>query len=53
MNNLKLADTQSSPAEHFRRKLIEISPFLKKMVEEIAGFIECYFGHQSKNSTRK
>ncbi|CAF1446051.1 unnamed protein product [Rotaria sordida] len=30
MNNLKLADKKSSPAEQFQRKLIEISPFLKK-----------------------
>jgi hypothetical protein len=34
MNNLKLADTQSSPAEHFRRKLIEISLFLKKWLKK-------------------
>jgi hypothetical protein len=32
-NDLKLADKQSSPAEHFRRKLIEISPFLKKWLK--------------------
>jgi hypothetical protein len=33
MNDLKLADKQSSPAEHFRRKLMEISPFLKKWLK--------------------
>ncbi|CAF3840769.1 unnamed protein product, partial [Rotaria sp. Silwood1] len=33
MNDLKLVDKQSSPAEHFRRKLIEISPFLKKWLK--------------------
>ncbi|CAF1142611.1 unnamed protein product [Adineta ricciae] len=33
MNNLKLVDAKSSPAEHFRRKLIEISPFLKKWLQ--------------------
>jgi hypothetical protein len=33
MNDLKLADKQSSPAEYFRRKLIEISPFLKKWLK--------------------
>jgi hypothetical protein len=32
-NDLKLADKQSSPAEHFRRKLIEISSFLKKWLK--------------------
>jgi hypothetical protein len=34
MNDLKLDDTRSSPAEHFRRKLIEISPFLKKWLKK-------------------
>ncbi|CAF4288795.1 unnamed protein product [Rotaria sp. Silwood2] len=29
MNDLKLADKKSSPAEYFRRKLIEISPFFR------------------------
>ncbi|CAF0984392.1 unnamed protein product [Adineta ricciae] len=33
MNDLKLVDAKSSPAEHFRRKLIEISPFLKKWLQ--------------------
>ena len=33
MNDLKLADTQSSPAEHFRQRLIEISPFLKNWLK--------------------
>lgn len=32
-NDLELADKQSSPAEHFRRKLIEISPFLKNWLK--------------------
>jgi hypothetical protein len=36
MNDLKLADKQSSPAEHFRRKLIEISPFLKKWLKHLS-----------------
>jgi hypothetical protein len=36
MNDLKLADKQSSPAEHFRKKLNEISPFLKKWTEHSA-----------------
>ena len=33
MNDLKLADTQSSPAVHFRQRLIEISPFLKNWLK--------------------
>ncbi len=36
MNDLKLADTQSSPAEYFRRKLIDISPFLKKWLKKFS-----------------
>ncbi|CAM4802546.1 unnamed protein product [Rotaria magnacalcarata] len=36
MNDLKLADKKSSPAEHFRRKLIEISPFLKKWLTNLS-----------------
>jgi hypothetical protein len=36
MNDLKLADKQSSPAEYFRRKLIEISPFLKKWLNHLS-----------------
>ncbi|CAF0863685.1 unnamed protein product, partial [Adineta steineri] len=33
MNDLNLADEKSSPAEYFRIKLIEISPFLKKWLK--------------------
>ncbi|CAF0977112.1 unnamed protein product [Adineta steineri] len=33
MNDLNLADEKSSPAEYFRHKLIEISPFLKKWLK--------------------
>ncbi|CAF3801243.1 unnamed protein product, partial [Rotaria sp. Silwood1] len=36
MNDLKLADKKSSPAEQFRRKLIEISPFLKKWLKHLS-----------------
>lgn len=36
MNDLKLADKKSSPAEDFRRKLIEISPFLKKWLKKLS-----------------
>ncbi|CAF4011420.1 unnamed protein product [Rotaria sp. Silwood2] len=36
MNDLKLADKKSSPAEYFRRKLIEISPFLKKWLKHLS-----------------
>ncbi|UJR07466.1 hypothetical protein I4U23_011755 [Adineta vaga] len=36
MNDFKLADKQSSPAEHFRQKLIEISPFLKKWLKYLS-----------------
>ncbi|CAF0964760.1 unnamed protein product [Rotaria sordida] len=36
MNDLKLADKKSSPAEDFRRKLIEISPFLKKWLKHLS-----------------
>ncbi|CAF2995219.1 unnamed protein product [Rotaria socialis] len=36
VNDLKLADKKSSPAEHFRRKLIEILPFLKKWLTNLS-----------------
>lgn len=39
-NDLQLADKQSAPAHSFRRKLIEILPFLKKWMKHLSVSLE-------------